>query len=72
MARPMQGDVEDLLRDAAKVAPLALVADDPRLKSYGPQFATMLLTAREEIALLRAALHHATVPNPFPMEGVEK
>lgn len=42
----MQGDVEDLLREAGKVVPLAILKDDPRIAAYGRQLATMLLTKR--------------------------
>ena len=47
----MQGDVEALLREASKVTPHPIVADDPRLKSFGPQFATMLLERLMETRL---------------------
>jgi hypothetical protein len=44
MARPLtQGDIEALLREAAEVTPAPMLADDPRLKNYAAQFATMLL-----------------------------
>jgi hypothetical protein len=44
----MQGDVEQLLRDASKVTPHPLLADDPRIASYGKQLATMLLEQYSE------------------------
>lgn len=43
MKKLMQGDVEALLRAASEVIPLPILADDPRLAAFGPQFATMLL-----------------------------
>lgn len=48
-----QGDLEQLLRDAAKVKPLPLVTDDPRLGAFGAQFATMLLMREAALRELR-------------------
>lgn len=44
----MQGDIEQLLRDASRVRPHPLLADDPRIGSYGRQLATMLLEQYSE------------------------
>lgn len=45
MARKlMQGDVEELLRTASRVAPASILENDPRLRAYARQLATMVLT----------------------------